>query len=158
MSRAFVKEQDGDGVEELPELAISEHRNLVTPEGLAQIEANARRLTAELAEARAAFDKSAVARLERDLRYWSSRRASAEVVAPVAEPVVVRFGCTVELRASDGETATFRIVGEDESDPARGLISWVSPLAEALMGAAAGDEVTFRGGPAEIVTVRGNIS
>lgn len=158
MSRAFVKEQDGDGVEELPELAVSAHRNLVTPEGLAQIEAHVRRLIAELAEARAALDRSATARVERDLRYWSSRRASAEVVTPAAESSVVRFGCTVELRTSDGATATFRIVGEDESEPARGLISWVSPLAESLMGAAAGDEVPYRGAPAEIVAIRGNIS
>ena len=60
MSRAFVKEHDGDGVDELPELAISTHRNLVTPDGLAQIEAHARRLTAELAEARATLDHADV--------------------------------------------------------------------------------------------------
>ena len=158
MSRAFVKEQDGEGVEDLPELAVSAHRNLVTPDGLAQIEAHLKRLATELAEARSAGDRPATARVERDLRYWSSRRASAELVTPVAEPAVVRFGCAVELRTPDGETVTFRIVGEDQSDPVRGLISWVSPLAESLLGAAVGDEVTFRGAPAAIVAIRGNIS
>ena len=53
----------------------------------------------------------------------------------------------------DGETVCFRIVGEDESDPAHGLISWVSPLAESLLGAGIGDEVQFRGARAEILGI-----
>lgn len=157
MSRAFVKDQDGDGVEGLPELAVSPHRNLVTPEGLAQIDANLKRLDAEATTARAARDRSTIARVERDLRYWSSRRTSAEVVTPVANTAVVRFGCTVELLTLGGDRLCFRIVGEDESDPARGLISWASPFAESLLGGAPGDEVPFRGGSAEIVSIKGNI-
>jgi hypothetical protein len=71
MSRAFVKEQDV--VEELPDRLISEHANLVTREGLAHIEAQVRRLSAEHAAAQAAEDREAVTATARDLRYWSSR-------------------------------------------------------------------------------------
>ncbi len=153
MSRAFVKDLDGMAGEELPELAVSPYRNLVTPEGLHQIEAVLRRLDAELAVARAADDRTAVARVERDRRYWSARRASAEVVPPVSQPGVVRFGSRVGLLAASGERLVFRIVGEDEADPARGLLSYVSPLAESLLGASVGDEVAFRGGRAEVASV-----
>ena len=97
MSRAFVKESDGGAGDELPELAISPHRNLVTPAGLAHIDGTVRRLEAELSTARAAPDRCTAARVERDLRYWSSRRSTAEVVRAVACPGTVRFGSTVEL-------------------------------------------------------------
>lgn len=153
MSRAFVKELDGAEGDEPPELTISLHRNLVTPEGLVAIDAHLRHLDAEHAAARATDDRAAVARVERDLRYWSSRRASAEVVEPQRHTGVVRFGARVELRTESGATLRFRIVGEDESDPAGGLISWVSPLAELLLGSALGEEVPFRGGRAEIVAI-----
>ena len=133
MSRAFVKEMDGDGSEDIPELAISPHRNLVTPAGLAHIDAMLRRLDGELAAARAVEDRATVARVERDLRYWSSRRSTAEVVDPVARPAAVRFGCTVELQTAAGERVRFKIVGEDESNPAQGRISYVSPLARRLL-------------------------
>ena len=153
MSRAFVKELEGGEGDELPELAISPHRNLVTAEGLARIEAHTRRLEAELTAARAAGDRPVLARIERDLRYWAQRRGSAEVVPRVERPDSVRFGCRVRLGMPDGETVCFRIVGEDESDPAHGLISWVSPLAESLLGAGIGDEVEFRGDRAEILGI-----
>ena len=153
MSRAFVKEMDGEGSEGLPELAISPHRNLVTPAGLAHIDQTLRRLDGELATARAAEDRATVARVERDLRYWSSRRSTAEVVDPVARPETVRFGCTVELQTGAGERIRFRIVGEDESSPGQGRISYVSPLAKAMIGAAVGDEVEFRGSPASIASI-----
>jgi len=153
MSRAFVKEADGTEFDELPELVVSPHRNLVTPEGLALIEATLSRLEARLAAARAASEREAVARAERDLRYWRQRRVSAELVPRDEATEVVRFGCTVELATDRGERVGFRIVGEDEADPGRGLISWVSPLAEELLGCSVGDEVRFRGGTAEISAI-----
>jgi transcription elongation GreA/GreB family factor len=153
LSRAFVKEMDGDGSEEIPELAISPHRNLVTPAGLAQIDEALRRLDGELATARAAEDRATVARVERDLRYWRSRRSTAEVVDPVARPETVRFGCTVGLQTATGERIRFKIVGEDESSPGQGRISYVSPLAVAMIGAAVGDEIEFRGGMASIASI-----
>ena len=153
MSRAFVKEADGTEFDELPELVVSPHRNLVTPEGLALIQATLSRLEARLAAARAASEREAVARAERDLRYWRQRRVSAELVPRDEATEVVRFGCTVELVTDRGERVGFRIVGEDEADPGHGLISWVSPLAEELLGCSVGDEVQFRGGTAEVAAV-----
>jgi len=153
MSRAFVKEADGTEFDELPELVVSPHRNLVTPEGLALIQATLSRLEARLAAARAASEREAVARAERDLRYWRQRRVSAELVPRDEATEVVRFGCTVALITDRGERVGFRIVGEDEADPGRGLISWVSPLAEELLGCSVGDEVRFRGGTAEISAI-----
>ena len=150
MSRAFVKDMDGEGTEDIPELTISPHRNLVTPAGLAHIDETLRRLDGELAVARAAPDRATIARVERDLRYWSSRRSTAEVIDPVVHAEAVRVGCTVELQSAAGERIRFKIVGEDESDPAQGRISYVSPLAAAMIGAAVGDEVAFRGGMAVI--------
>lgn len=153
MSRAFVKELDGMETEALPELVVSPHRNFVTTEGLALIERRLRELNSELATVKAGGDPAAISRVERDLRYWNHRRASAEVVEAPANPETVRFGCWVELREESGRTSRFRIVGEDESDPSRGLISYVSPLARFLLGKSAGDFVEFKGGDAEIVSI-----
>lgn len=154
MSRAFVKEQDGGAGEDLPELAISPHRNLVTPEGLALLDSQLRRLDAELSDARATDDRAAIARIERDRRYWSRRRATAEPVpTPTRPPGQVRFGCNVTVEDESGVRHRFRIVGEDEADPSQGRISWVSPLAEALLGAAVGDTLPFRGGEGEVVAI-----
>jgi transcription elongation GreA/GreB family factor len=153
MSRAFVKEAEGSELDDLPELVVSPHRNLVTTGGLEQIEATLERLEAELASARAADDRGAVARVERDLRYWRQRRATAELVPAAASCDVVRFGSTVSLETARGDTIHYRIVGEDEADPRRGLLSYVSPLAELLLGSRAGDLVALRDGDAEIVAI-----
>ncbi len=66
----------------------------------------------------------------------------------------VRFGSTVTLEKSGGRGIEYRIVGEDEADPARGRISYVSPIARQLIGSAEGDVVTLADGPAEIVAIR----
>ena len=151
MSRAFVKESDDAG-EPLPELAVSPHPNFVTPAGLKQIEARVAALEAELLAAKAGSDKALVARIRRDQRYWSQRRGSARVVEPArGAPDAARFGTTVTLRLATGTNRSFKIVGEDEADPARGLVSWVSPLGRALTGQAIGDEVAVAGQPAEVV-------
>ncbi|MFO1394198.1 MAG: GreA/GreB family elongation factor [Steroidobacteraceae bacterium] len=154
MSRAFVKEQDGDGGEDLPELAVSPHRNLVTPDGLAHMDEQLRRLDAALTVARAAGERATMARIERDRRYWSRRRATAEVVPPPGGPhEPVRFGSRVTIESGAGQRVQFRIVGEDEADPAAGRISWVSPMAESLLGAVTGDTLPFQSGEAEIVAI-----
>ncbi len=66
----------------------------------------------------------------------------------------VHFGSTVEIERDDGVRQTFRIVGEDEADPARGTLAFVAPLAVALTGKQAGDTVTVAGHEIEIVAVR----
>jgi transcription elongation GreA/GreB family factor len=81
--------------------------------------------------------------LERDLRYWLLKKASAEIVAPPGDGSVA-FGSSVTIErqvANQSRKQSFRIVGVDEADPAKGLISFRSPLAAALIGARAGDIV-----------------
>jgi transcription elongation GreA/GreB family factor len=151
MSRAFVKEGDGEA-DELPDRPISPHRNLVTPAGLAAIDAELTRLAGELSAA-SAGDRGLRGRIARDLRYWRARRAGAEVVAPPPSGGMVHFGSTVTVERADGRRQTFRIVGEDEADPAKGTLSWVSPLASALIGKRVGDVVGAGGSEAEIVEI-----
>jgi transcription elongation GreA/GreB family factor len=150
MSRAFVRESDQDA-EPLPERVISPHPNFVTSAGLRQIEEQIRDLEAERRAARQAEDQATLARIERDLRYWTQRRSSARLVEASAAPDTVRFGVKVTIESADGSRREFRVVGEDEAEPSQGRISWVSPLAAALIGARLGDVVTFQGNPVEIV-------
>lgn len=151
MSRAFIKDMDEAAEEPVPERLVSTAPNLVTPEGLAAIEAEAAKLTEELAKA--GEDRDARARIARDLRYWTARRGSAHVVEPPSEHDVVRFGATVTIDRDDGRRQVFRIVGEDEADPAKGTLSHVSPLAQALMGKSVGDSVTVAGHDSEIAAI-----
>ena len=151
MSRAFVKESDGDdGGEALPEKAVSTHRNLVTAEGLDQIEAQIRHWREAATSARGQADRAAMALAARELRYWSARRATSELVPTRPATEVVRFGSRVTLGRADGSTVAFRIVGEDEADPALGKISWVAPLARSVLGRSAGESVVFQEQTAEI--------
>lgn len=155
MSRAFVKESDQESIEAPPERAVSSHPNLVTTEGLRQIETHLRDLGAARRIATEADDKAALARIARDQRYWTSRQSTAKLVAPVTNeaPTAVRFGCRVTLALPDGSERVFKIVGEDEADPAQGLLSWVSPVATLLIGSSIGDVVGFQGNDAEIARI-----
>lgn len=152
MSRAFVRESDDDAPG-LPERAISTHPNFVTPRGLKAIEARIRELEIERQAARDGGDEATRARAGRDLRYFNARRASARLVEPVASPERVRFGVLVTLELPGGAQHRYRLVGEDEADAAHGLLSWVAPLAQVLIGKAPGDRVDFQGGEAEIVSI-----
>ncbi len=157
MSVAFTREEDLEATAaDLPDRPISPHPNLVTAEGLAAIEA-------ELATARAAYaaaqakgdieaDRTAMARATRDLRYWSARRASAQLVETEPDGRV-RFGGSVTIERDDGRTQAWRIVGEDEADPANGSVSHVSPLSRALMGKTVGDEAVVAGQTVEVVAL-----
>jgi transcription elongation GreA/GreB family factor len=153
MSRAFVKETDAAPVD-LPDRPVSAHPNFVTPEGLAAIEHELTRLDAALKAATATDDQAAIAAVQRDLRYWRTRRASAQVIEPSEDKSRVHFGTTVTIRRDDGRKQTFRIVGEDEAEPAKGTLSHVSPLARALFGTAVDDVVGFAGGELEILAIR----
>jgi transcription elongation GreA/GreB family factor len=158
MSVAFTKEGDLESTAaDLPDRPISPHPNLVTPAGLAQIEA-------ALAAAREAYsaarqagdvqaDRTAMARATRDLRYWSARRASAQLIEPRGSVHTLAFGRRVTVERDDGEERTYRIVGEDEADPAAGSISYVSPLAQALLGKGVGDVATINGRAFEIIAL-----
>jgi transcription elongation GreA/GreB family factor len=128
MSRAFVKESSESA--RPPERMVDEGPNPVTPEGMAQIDGHVARIEAALKTETNLLLRET---LERDLRYWSVRKASAEL-APPPSGDTVSFGSTVTIERK-GRTQTFRIVGVDEADPAKGLISIRAPLAVAVIGA-----------------------
>ncbi len=154
MSRAFVKEPDGgDAFEELPDRPISSHPNLVTPQGFAQIENTLARLHERHAEAQRAADRAALANAGRELRYWTARRSTAQPMAAPESADRVQFGSTVTIERDDGRRQTFRIVGEDEAEPAQGTLSYVSPVARALMNKSVGDVVQAGPSEAEIVGI-----
>lgn len=150
MSRAFVREPDGDEVrDDLPDKPQSTHPNYVTPGGLHVLQELRDRLQAEKAALDGHKDdmdaKQALPHVERDLRWVLERIERAILVDLAAQPRdKVAFGAVVEVIDEDGARRTYRIVGEDEADAAQGLVSWVSPLARALDGAAVGDVVTWK--------------
>jgi transcription elongation GreA/GreB family factor len=146
MSRAFVKETAETAPP--PERMISDGPNLVTPEGFARIAAEVARLEAALATETNVLLRETLAR---DLRYWSVKKASAEIAAPAAGDTVA-FGSRVTIERN-GRRQTFRIVGVDEADPKAGTISHRAPLAQALLGASAGDTVEMTSPPGEILVV-----
>lgn len=152
MSRAFIREDDVSG-ELLPERPVSSHPNYVTARGWQLIEEEITRLELAADAARKAKDDSALARLERDLRYWLQRRATARVVEIPSSPDRVLFGVRVLLRDEQGVELRFRLVGEDEADPAAGLISWASPLAQQLLDREIGDEIQWRSRRLQIVAL-----
>lgn len=151
MSRAFVKESDGDA-DEFPERPVPTHANYVTARGLAQLHARAQAL-ARAHEALSADDaddantKRRRKEVERDQRYVTAQLERAELVITESvndEQRSVRFGDRVEIEYDNGERRSYRIVGDDEADAAVGDVSWASPLAQALLGARAGDVVVWR--------------
>ena len=158
MSVAFTKEQDSESAAaDLPDRPVSPHPNLVTASGLAQLDV-------ALAEARAAYsaaqahgdvqaDRTAMARATRDLRYYAARRASAQLVETDAADPKVQFGVRVTFDRADGRRQSFRIVGEDEADPAQGAVSYASPLARALLGKSVGETAEVSGGEVQIVRI-----
>jgi transcription elongation GreA/GreB family factor len=151
MSRAFVNEDNF--VDDLPDRQISEQPNLVTEQGLALIESALAEAQRAYGEAQTSGDRDALAKAGRELRYWSARRATAQVIPVVPDSATVQFGSTVALVRDDGREQIFRIVGEDEADPAKGTISHVSPVARALLGRSVGDIVRAGREDAEITAI-----
>jgi transcription elongation factor GreB len=152
MSQAFVKEPDEGAPDQgLPERQISDHPNYVTPVGLRRLEQKVgeleeRRL--ELLAAAKGDDALAQGQLEyvdRDLRYFTRRFETAIPVDLRRQPRrMVKFGAAVTVVEQGGARRTFTIVGEDEADLKAGKISYVSPLAEALLDARVGATVLWR--------------
>jgi transcription elongation GreA/GreB family factor len=153
VSRAFVKEDDSGGIEPLPDRTISPHPNLVTEEGLAAIERTLTELQHRQAEGLAAKDPVEQSTIGRELRYWNARRSSAQVIKAPQSLSEVVFGATVTITRDDGRRQAWRIVGEDEADPSHGTLSYVSPLARALLGKRIGDVVRAGNSDAEIVDI-----
>ncbi len=155
MSRAFTKE---DGWQEpvVPPRAELPPGvpNYVTPRGLsllhaehAALEAARARLDADIPDEDARRARRNV--LTRQLEALAGRIASAEVVDPTRQARDrARFGARVTMRSLDGDglaARTFQVVGVDEADPDAGRISFLAPLARAVLGATVGERIEFRG-------------
>jgi transcription elongation GreA/GreB family factor len=104
--------------------------------------------------ARAASDSNEVVRTERDLRYWTAQRATAQLVDASPSGERVEFGSTVTIRRQDDREQTFRIVGIDEADPNDGTLSHISPLAKALLGRENGEDITVGPARAQITEIK----
>jgi transcription elongation factor GreB len=164
MSKAFVKESDSDDEleqEVAPALPPS-GKNYITPAGYARLEAELRRLVeierpevvktvawaASLGDrsenADYIYGKRRLREIDRRVRFLIKRLEGAEIVhSSGRETDQVFFGATVRVKRASGEK-TVTIVGVDEVDPAHGRVSWVSPIAKALLKARAGERVTLR--------------
>jgi len=149
MSRGFVKEDDLEHAgTDLPERPVSQHPNYVTPAGMKLLQQAAEKLEQERAELFPRKEDPAVnqrlAVVQRDLRYFEAKLEQAILVNPTNQPAdTALFGATVTVEDEEGESRTFTIVGEDEADIAANKVSWVSPLARALIGHKVGDSVTW---------------
>lgn len=159
MSVAFVKEESAETAAEtlLPDRPISPHVNLVTVAGLKALEeqleqARQAHLAAGEIEDVNERRRQAAGPL-RDLRYLSQRVHTAEVVDAPTSLDVVCFGSTATFRREDGRIQKYRIVGEDEADPKAGTISYVSPVARALLGRAVGDLVNVGAQELELIAI-----
>ena len=170
MNKAFTKESDAgddeDDIEAVSPLPVGS-RNYMTPGGFARLNAELEHLVqkerpelvATVAWAAGNGDRSEngdyiygkkrLREIDRRIRFLIKRLDAAEVVDPAAArdddtAGQVFFGATVDVRNARGEPRTLSIVGVDEIDTARGYISWVSPMARALLKAREGDVVTLR--------------
>jgi transcription elongation GreA/GreB family factor len=155
MNKAFVRDSDTERASNaLPDRPIPPGPNLVTPEGLAHLDAMVASTEEQHRAAVKVGDLNEIARTERDLRYWTAQRATAQPVDPSGADDAVEFGSTVTLKRDDGQERTYRIVGVDEADPSRGTLSHISPLAKALLGKSPGDTIAIGATEAEILAIR----
>lgn len=138
MSVAFRREGDEEHLEPKFEIPIPPGPNLVTSRGLKLIDERVSALETQLAETE---DDTTLNALKRELRYWQTRQITAEL-APTPSGETVEFGTTVTLRLN-GRERTISIVGDDEAEPAKGLLSFSAPLSRAVLGAETGDLLPF---------------
>lgn len=154
MSRAFVSEDSGsdeaDDLADIPLPLPPGSKNYMTSEGAARLSTELRELAERaLPRARAALAASSrddpaaairkVSEIERRLTYLGRMEALLEVVQEPASRDRVVFGLSVRVEEGNGAERVYRIVGADESDPERGLLSWASPVARSLIGKRVGD-------------------
>lgn len=148
MSVAFRRESDEEHKEPKFELPLPPGPNMVTARGLALIEAKVSALEAAIA---AGGEEEALEALRRELRYWNTRRTTAQI-APAPEEGAVGIGSRVRIRMA-GKERVIDLVGHDEADPSADRLSFAAPLAKALIGAEEGEKVDFAGKPQAIEIV-----
>jgi transcription elongation factor GreB len=161
MSKAFTKETDEQEEPEKPEPLSTTGKNYVTPKGFAALQAELKQLLREerpkLVEIVSwaagngdrsengdyIYGKKRLREIDRRVRFLTKRIESAEVVDPERQKNLKRvyFGATVTYLQEDGTQKTVQLVGIDEADLSEGKISWISPVAKALLKAEVGDEV-----------------
>jgi len=165
LSKAFTKEQDGADEDELPPEAEQPRgvKNYITPAGYARMQAELKQLLdverpqtvsvvhwAALNGDRSEngdyiYGKKRLREIDRRIRFLIKRLEIAEVVdSRGQEQDQVFFGATVGVRDGAGRARSVSIVGMDEVDPSRGRVSWISPIARALLKAREGDIVSLR--------------
>ena len=178
MNKAFTRESDDDDGDDVPEgtpaLPVGT-KNYMTPGGFHRLKSELDHLLAKERPELVAtitwaagngdrsengdyiYGKKRLREIDRRIRFLIKRLDAAEVVDPAAPrddeaAAQVFFGATVTVRNARGEPRTVSIVGVDEIDTARGYISWVSPMARALLKAREGDRVALRtpGGAEEL--------
>ena len=154
MSRAFIDEHAQSPEEDVAPLKLPlppRARNYMTPDGAARQAAELKSLQTErrpalatkaTAESSPGPARRDLAECDRRIAYLSRMQVLLEVVDPAARSTDrVRFGATVTVHTSPGGESRVRIVGVDEVAPGSGNVSWISPVARALMGARVGDTV-----------------
>jgi transcription elongation factor GreB len=146
MSKAFTRESDESGDDEVPTIRPSlppGTTNYITSQGAERL---TQRLDNLLETRRQSPDtpNSDVRKLDAAIRALQQTLSSLVVAQPSPNPQKVAFGTTVRIRHQNGEEETYRIVGVEEADPESGSISWLSPLARALLSRKVGDKVSFR--------------
>jgi transcription elongation factor GreB len=163
MSKAFVRESEAEPAAPAPAEAPPPARNYITPAGFARLKAELKQLVeVERPEvvrtvAWAAsngdrsengdylYGKKRLREIDRRVRFLVKRLEAAEVVEAAGRDTdQVFFGASVTVASRAGGERSVTIVGADEADPAKGRVSWVSPIARALLKARAGDTVTLR--------------
>ncbi len=151
MSRGFVKEDDQEEVPIVPKRAYLPEGvpNFVTTAGMEQLLAEKQMLLNERDNQRGTNENERrieVNLINAKLQLLNARIAEARIIDPSGQPLdEVRFGATVTLKtASSGKIQVFQIVGVDEADIAKRKISFLSPLAKALINKKAGDKVALR--------------
>ncbi len=164
MSKAFLRDaepQEMDAPEARPELPRG--KNYISPAGYARLDAELRRLVEierpEVVQTVAwaasngdrsengdyIYGKKRLREIDRRVRFLIKRLEAAQVVNVAGRDTdQIFFGATVMVRSQGGQQRTVTIVGIDEVDPARGRVSWISPIARTLLKAREGDVVTLR--------------
>lgn len=169
MSKAFTKESNSDENEELLEkreqqqlASLSRGKNYITPQGHARLKAELHKLLyttrPELTQIVSwaasngdrsengdyLYGKKKLRETDRRIRFLTKRLEAAEIIDPEkVNSDQIQFGATVTIENESGEQKTLSIVGIDESDPKTGYVSWISPIAKALLSRRKDDVVTF---------------